>query len=159
MNYHFANHRQVRKNLLDLLQNTSEKDLLTIPDGFNNNIYWNIAHCIAQQQLLCYYLSGNQFRIDKYWVETYKKGTFANVDVKQSEMEDLAYLLIETSKILMKDFDNDFFPDYTPYSTSFGIDLKNIQDAIVFNNMHESLHYGYILSQKRALIGEGLSSL
>ena len=53
MNYHFANHRQVRKNLLDLLQNTSEKDLLTIPDGFNNNIYWNIAHCIAQQQLLC----------------------------------------------------------------------------------------------------------
>lgn len=42
-------------------------------------------------------------------------------------MEDLAYLLIETSKILMKDFDNDFFSDYTPYSTSFGIDLKNIQ--------------------------------
>ena len=75
MNYHFANHRQVRKNLLNILQTTSEKDLLTIPDGFNNNIYWNIAHCVAQQQLLCYYLSGNQFRIDKYWVETYKKGT------------------------------------------------------------------------------------
>ncbi|WP_312763629.1 DinB family protein [Epilithonimonas sp.] len=159
MNYHFANHRQVRKNLLHILQNTSEKDLLTIPDGYNNNIYWNIAHCVATQQLLCYYLSGNQFRIDKYWIETYKKGTFANVDVKASEMEDLAFLLIETSKILMKDFDNDFFLDYTPYSTSFGIDLKNIQDAIIFNNMHESLHYGYILSQKRALIGEGLSSL
>ena len=79
------------------------------------------------------------------------------MDVKQSEMEDLAYLLIETSKILMKDFDDDFFSDYTPYSTSFGIDLKNIQDAIIFNNMHESIHYGYVLAQKRALIAEGLS--
>lgn len=157
MNYHFANHRQIRKNLLNLLQSTSEKDLLAIPDGFNNNMYWNIAHCVATQQLLCYYLSGNQFRINKYWIETYKKGTFANVDVKPSEMEDLAFLLIETSKILMKDYDADFFSDYTPYSTSFGIDLKNIQDAIIFNNMHESLHYGYILAQKRALIAESLN--
>lgn len=154
MNNHFSNHRAIRKNLLNILQNTSEKDLLTIPDGFNNNIYWNIAHCVATQQLLCYYLSGNNFRIDKTWVETYKKGTFANTDVKTPEIEDLAFLLTETSKILMKDFDEGFFTDYTPYSTSFGIDLKNIQDAIIFNNMHESLHFGYILAQKRALLIE-----
>jgi hypothetical protein len=48
----------------------------------------------------------------------------------------------------MKDYDDDFFPDYTAYSTSFGIDLKNIQDAIIFNNMHESLHFGYVMAQK-----------
>ena len=47
-----------------------------------------------------------------------------------------------------------FSPDYTAYSTSFGIDLKNIQDAIIFNNMHESLHFGYAMAQKRALAGE-----
>lgn len=154
MNTHFQNHRAVRKNLLNILQNTSHKDLLTIPDGFNNNIYWNIAHCAATQQLLCYYLSGNPFRIDKYWVDTYKKGTLPNLDVSESEVEDLGFLLIETSKILMKDYDDDFFPDYTAYSTSFGIDLKNIQDAIIFNNMHESLHFGYVMAQKRALAGE-----
>ena len=124
MNTHFQNHRAVRKNLLNILQNTSHKDLLTIPDGFNNNIYWNIAHCVATQQLLCYYLSGNPFRIDKYWVDTYKKGTLPNLDVSESEVEDLGFLLIETSKILMKDYDDDFFPDYTAYSTSFGIDLS-----------------------------------
>ena len=118
MNTHFQNHRAVRKNLLNILQNTSHKDLLTIPDGFNNNIYWNIAHCVATQQLLCYYLSGNPFRIDKYWVDTYKKGTLPNLDVSESEVEDLGFLLIETSKILMKDYDDDFFPDYTAYSTS-----------------------------------------
>ena len=47
MNYHFQAHRQVRLNLLEILLNTSQKDLMFIPDGFNNNIYWNIAHTFA----------------------------------------------------------------------------------------------------------------
>ncbi|MDR2205494.1 MAG: DinB family protein [Flavobacteriaceae bacterium] len=153
MNYHFLAHRQVRKNLLNILQNTSHKDLLEIPDGFNNNIFWNIAHCVATQQLLHYYLSGNSFRIDKYWVETYKKGTLPNLDVQPFEVEDLAFLLTETSKILMRDYDAGFFTDYTPYNTSFGMDLKNIQDAVIFNNLHESLHCGYAMAQKRAILG------
>ena len=154
MNYHFKAHREVRRNLLEILQNTSTKDLLLIPDGFNNNIYWNIAHCVATQQLLHYYLSGNPFRIDTYWIETYKKGTLPNLNVQQSEVDDLAFLLTETSKVLMKDYDDDFFPDYTSYTTSFGLDLKNIQDAIIFNNMHESIHLGYAMAQKRAILGE-----
>src|SRR5690606_6028472 len=154
MNYHFQAHRQVRNNLLVILQETSVQDLTLIPDGFNNNIYWNIAHTVATQQLLCYYLSGNPFRIDKYWIENYKKGTLPNMDVQQSEVEDLAFLLTETSRIMMKDYDADSCSDYTPYTTRFGLDLKNIQDAIIFNNMHESLHYGYIMAQKRAILGE-----
>lgn len=154
MNYHFQAHRRVRKNLLSVLQETPPDELMHIPDGFNNNIYWNIAHTVATQQLLCYYLSGNPFRIDKYWIETYKKGTLPNFNVAQSEIEDLEFLLTETSRILTKDYDADFFTDYTPYTTSFGMDLKSIQDAIIFNNMHESLHYGYVLAQKRAIVGE-----
>lgn len=154
MNYHFLAHRTVRKNLLDILQNNSQQDLLHIPDGYNNNIYWNIAHTVATQQLLCYYLSGNPFRIDKYWIETYKKGTLPNLNVSASEIEDLTFLLTETSKILMKDYDAGFFTDYTPYTTSFGMDMKSIQDAIIFNNMHESLHLGYAMAQKRAILGE-----
>ena len=154
MNYHFLAHKQVRRNLLEVLQDTPLDELLLIPDGFNNNIYWNIGHCVATQQLLHYYLSGNPFRIDKYWIENYKKGTLPNLNVSPSEVEDLSFLLSETSKILMKDYDADFFSDYNSYTTSFGLDLKNIQDAIIYNNMHESLHYGYILAQKRAIIGE-----
>ena len=145
---------QIRRNLLAQLQQNSLEDLLLIPDGFNNNMYWNIAHCVATQQLLHYYLSGNPFRIDRYWVDTYKKGTLPKLDVSISEVEDLRYLLVETSKILVKDYDHDIFDDYTSYTTSFGLDLKNIKDAVIFNNMHESLHYGYAMAQKRAIIGE-----
>lgn len=74
--------------------------------------------------------------------------------MQQSEVDDLAFLLTETSKVLMKDYDDDFFPDYTSYTTSFGLDLKSIQDAIIFNNMHESIHLGYAMAQRRAILGE-----
>lgn len=125
-----------------------------IPNGFNNNIYWNIAHCVATEQLLHYYLSRLPFRIDKFWIETYKKGTLPNLNISESQVEDLSHILIETSKILMKDYDDGLFEDYTPYTTSFGLDLKNIQEAIIFNNIHEGLHLGYAMAQKRALLGE-----
>lgn len=154
MNYHFQAFQQVRKNLYNLLVTTDPKELILIPDGFNNNVYWNIAHTVATQQLLHYYLSGNPFRIDQYWIETYKKGTLPNLNVSATEIEDLGFLLLETSKILIKDYDADFFPEYTPYTTSFGMELRSIQDAIIFNNMHESLHMGYVLAQKRAILGE-----
>lgn len=154
MDYHFKAHLQIRKNLLKILVNTSKDDLLEIPYGFNNNIYWNIAHCVATQQLLHYYLSDNLFRIDSYWIENYKKGTLPKLEVNDSEIEDLKFLLTETSNVLVKDYDEDLFEDYNSYTTSFGLDLKDIDEAIVFNNIHEGLHYGYVMAQKRALLGE-----
>lgn len=154
MTYQFQTHKTVRKNLKEILDSTPYEELMLIPDGFNNNLYWNLAHCVATQQLLHYYLSGNSFRIDKYWVETYKKGTLPNLDVSTSEIEDLGYLLTETSKILAKDYEAGLFTDYSNYPTSFGISLSSIEEAIQFNNVHEGLHYGYALAQKRAILGE-----
>ena len=154
MNYHFLAHRQVRENLQEILRKTSLEELTMIPDGFNNNIFWNIAHCVATQQLLHYYLSGNEFVIDTVWIENYKKGMFSNLDISQEDVQNLDFILIETSKVLVKNYDEGIFSDYRPYSTSFGLDLKKIQDAIIFNNMHESLHYGYVMAQKRAILGE-----
>lgn len=154
MNYHFKAHLQIRENLLNTLETTSLEELTLIPDGFNNNIFWNIAHCVATQQLLHYYLSGNPFRVNEYWVNNYKKGTLPSLSVSQDDIQNIKFLLIETSKLLVSDYDEGLFDDYSPYSTSFGLDLKKIQDAIVFNNIHEGLHYGYIMAQKRAILGE-----
>lgn len=153
MNYQFTVHRQIRENLFKILKSTLKEELLAIPDGFNNHIFWNIAHCVATQQLLHYYLTDNDVQIDRKWVDKYKKGTLPNFDVEESDIEDLGFLLRETSRLLVKHYDKGVFgTNYQSYTTSFGIDLKSIQDAITFNNMHESLHYGYVLAQKRALV-------
>lgn len=154
MEFNFMVHHQIREKLIKTLKETQIEDLLTIPDGFSNNIFWNVAHCMATQQLLHYYLTGNDVKIDRKWIDKYKKGTLPNFDIEESDVIDLIYLLRETAKDLVKDFDNGIFVEYKSYTTSFGLDLRTIQDAIIFNNMHENLHYGYVLAQKRALLGD-----
>ena len=154
MDYLFTAHLQIRENLSSILARTPLEQLLYIPDGFNNHIFWNIAHCVATQQLLHYYLTGNDFRIDDSWIDKYKKGTLPNFDVTAGDVEDLNFLLKETSKLLASDYAKGYFADYQPYSTSFGLKLMSIRDAVIYNNMHECQHYGYVLAQKRAILGE-----
>lgn len=154
MEYHFRIHQEIRRNLRNILLSTSLDSLLVIPDGFNNHMFWNIAHCVATQQLLHYYLSENDFRVKTIWIEMYKKGTLPNFEVTQEEVEHLSFILTETSKYLNEDYQNGLFTDYQTYTTSFGADLKSIQDAIIYNNTHESMHLGYVMAQKRALLAQ-----
>jgi hypothetical protein len=48
---------------------------LKVPEGFNNNIIWNIAHVIVTQQILVYKLSGLPMIVTDEMVEKYRKGT------------------------------------------------------------------------------------
>lgn len=150
----FEHLKKIRLQIKDILLDTSPEELAYIPDGFSNNIFWNAAHCLATQQLLHYYLTGNSFRIDAYWVEHFKKGTLPTLSVREDEVEDLAFLLTKTSEILKNDYDEGYFTDYQKYTTSFSITLKNIDDALQFNNLHESLHLGYSMALKKAILGE-----
>ena len=47
-----------RVHLLDVVKDLSIEQLNHIPDGFNNNIIWNLAHIVATQQNICYKRAG-----------------------------------------------------------------------------------------------------
>jgi predicted ribosome quality control (RQC) complex YloA/Tae2 family protein len=40
---------------------------------------------------------------------------------------------------------------FQPYETSYGLKLNTIEEAIRFNNVHEAMHLGYMMSQRRSL--------
>ena len=50
----FNLHRVSRLKLLAYLEKATPEQLALIPEGFHNNVLWNIAHCVVTQQLLCY---------------------------------------------------------------------------------------------------------
>ena len=58
-----------------ILERYSIEQLNYIPAGFNNNLFWNIAHCAATMQLLVYSLSDSEWRISKDIVKGYRNGT------------------------------------------------------------------------------------
>ena len=135
-----------RKVLSHFLKKNTLAQLNTIPEGFNNNIIWNIAHIIVVQQMLVYKLSGLTMVIYDEMVEKYKRGTKPTQDVTQSERDEIQALLLETINQTMVDFDSKIFQNYQEFRSLSGYTMKNIEDALSFNYYHEALHTGVIMS-------------
>ncbi len=145
----FEKTRGFYKNFLDRL---SLEDLNKIPDGFKNNIIWNIGHIVVTEQLLLYRLSGMPTLVSDEMIEKYKIGTKPEAFVTQEEVDEISELLFSTIKKTQEDYKNNKFENYKEYTVSTtGNTLKNIDDAISFALFHEGIHLGYILALKKSL--------
>lgn len=150
MDIHFTTSMQNRKMLYRLLKHTPKEVLFAIPDGFRNNIWWNIAHVVAVQQSLFYYLSGTPLTVEKALVKKYAKGTFPEGEPSAEEMETISKALFSSVEQAWEDYRAGKFVNYNPYETSAKVTLSNIEDAIAFNSFHEGLHLGSILGLLKA---------
>ncbi|WP_026998899.1 DinB family protein [Eisenibacter elegans] len=138
-----------RQNLLTALAPLSLAQLNHIPQGFRNNLIWNLGHLVVTQQLLVYRNSGLQTIVPEELIVKYRKGTVPDGKASQAERAQLERLALELIYKTALDFEQGAFETYTPYATSYGAILNNLHDAMVFNNVHEGLHYGYVLAQRR----------
>lgn len=143
---------QNRRNLYAILERMPKEELLKIPNGFRNNIWWNIAHVVVTQQLLVYKLSGLPMRIPNELVEKYKKGTVPDGTATDDEIKMVSGFLLSTIEWTQADFENGLFTAFNEYPTSAKVTLKNVEDAINFNLFHEGLHLGAILSLKKIMM-------
>lgn len=140
-----------RKALEKILDKYSLEQLNKVPEGFKNNLIWNVAHVVVTQQLLVYKLSGLPMMIDDKIVNLYKKGTKTERPATALEVAEIKELLFTTLDKTEKDLQNGVFSNYSDYETSTGFVLKSVQDAINFNNFHEGIHLGYILALKKSI--------
>lgn len=152
MEKHFEDLVQIRQHFIDYLLNYDLKRLTFIPMGFKNHIFWNCAHALVTQQLMTYYLSDNEMLVENDWVMRFKKGTFGDQNVTEDDVRTLIKLLQSTQVRLRKDYFAENLAYYRPYQTSFGINLETIEDAIRFNNLHESLHLGYVKALSKNIL-------
>jgi hypothetical protein len=141
-----------RAALAKIIENYSLEDLNKIPEGFNNNIIWNIGHVIVTEQLLVYKLSGLQPMVSDVLINKYRKDSKPEGDVSQAEVDEIKALLFSTIERTKKDYANNAFSGYNEYTVSTtGNTLKNVDDALNFVLFHEGMHIGYILALKKAL--------
>lgn len=138
--------KKSRELVFKKIENLTNEQLHKIPEGFNNNIIWNVAHLVVTQQLLHYKLSGLQCLIPDELIEKFKKGTSPSETLNDEEIEEIKELLIGLPDTLEEDYTAGIFENYQVYPTSTGFVLTDIQNAIAFNNMHEGLHLGVIMS-------------
>ena len=149
MNIQFEALKKSRELVLKFLDGLTLEQLHTIPEGFNNNIAWNVAHLVVTQQLLHYKLSGLQCLVSDELVDGYRKGTKPTETFTEEEFEEVKELLIGLPDTLREDYEAGIFKEYTEYETSTGFVLSSFEHAIAFNNLHEGLHLGVIMAMRK----------
>jgi hypothetical protein len=140
-----------RKIYLNFFDDYSLDQLNKIPGGFNNNLIWNIGHVIVAQQSIIYKGSNLPMYISEDLLIQYRPGTKPSGPVSESEAEQLKELLIDLVSKTEADFQKGIFAavSYNERTVVTGFHLASIEDAFEFNNYHEGLHLGYMMSLKK----------
>lgn len=151
MNSIFEIQYTIRQIFVDVLDSHSLEQLNKVPDGFNNNIIWNVAHCIAVQQSVVYKLSGLPSIVSDEFVLKYRQGTKPENPVSQKEVDEIKELLLTTLDQTVKNYNENKFVNYREYKTTLGRGyvLKDIENALDFNNYHEGVHSGMVMILKK----------
>ena len=141
--------RTSRKVLSQFLQGYSLEQLNKVPEGFSNNLIWNIGHIIVVQQMLVYNLSGLPMMVSDEMVQKYKKGTRPENMVMQPEIDAIQSLLFETINRTKSDMHSGLFKNYQEFTSMSGFTMKNAEDAMAFNYYHEAVHTGMMMSIRK----------
>lgn len=149
MKKHFEYLKVTRNNVLKLIENLDLVQLNKIPEGYNNNLAWNLGHIVATQQLLCYGLSGLPMDMDNEFIGKYRKGSKPEGDITQADLDFMKNQMIILADKMEDDYGNGTFKEYKEYTTSFNATLSSVEDGIIFNNMHEAMHLGFMIALKK----------
>ncbi|MBL7934065.1 MAG: DinB family protein, partial [Bacteroidia bacterium] len=122
--------RQVRTNVLNMASALSLEQLNKVPQGFKNNIAWNIGHLVAAVQGVCYGRSGLPMNVEASFFEMYKPESKPERDITTEELEEIKTLMFSTLDKLEVDYEKKIFGGFTPFKTRTGVQLNSIEDAI-----------------------------
>ena len=141
--------QQSRRLFINLMEDLSIEALNKIPEGFNNNIAWNFGHLVVSQQVLCYKLANLPLKIDASYVAKYAKGTKPSSFIDAEELGFLKQQAVILIDELIADIQAGIFDSFDTYTTSFGVVLNEVEDAVKYLTMHEGLHLGYAMALKK----------
>ena len=143
------NIRKVRAFLLEGIKDLTTEQLNRIPEGFNNNIIWNLGHLVAAQQGICYKRAGVVPHISEEFWEQFRSGSKPERLLSESEIANIKQLFSTTLDQLEADYNNNMFTGYTAWNTRYDVEIKSIDDALRFVPYHEGLHSGVINTMKK----------
>lgn len=147
--------KSVRTFLLSQIAELTTEQLNKIPEGYNNNIIWNLAHLVCAQQSICYLRAAQPVIIDQKYIKPFTTNTKPAEFINKAEIEKIKKIFTDSIDQLQIDFDKKIFDQYTPSENIlkiYGVSLMTIDDALEFILYHEGFHTGYIISLKHLVL-------
>ena len=151
--------KQPRFFILKLIEDLTTEQLNHIPQGFNNNLIWNLAHIISGQQGICYKRAGLPVAVEDKYFTPYRPDTKPERFIDADEIAAIKQLFLTTIDQLETDIQNNLFTGYSAWLSRYGTEITSFDDALHFLPFHEGLHCGYMMALKRAVLNEKPGSL
>ncbi|GGE31271.1 formate dehydrogenase [Pullulanibacillus camelliae] len=141
----------VRQRTINAVKGLSDHVLDTIPEGFNNNVRWNLGHVYLVQENFAFRLAGEPGEIPEAFNEFFAKGTKpADWDSKPPTLETLIEMLENQSKRIEETFKDRLDERVKkPFTTESGLNLNTIGELLTFSLYHEGIHFNAINLLKR----------
>jgi hypothetical protein len=96
MNTKIENIKSFRLFLLEQIDYLTTKQLNEIPEGFNNNVIWNLGHLICVQQNMCYVKAGLSIAVDDKYFSPFLSGTKPESFIHEQEIKNIKEVFISS---------------------------------------------------------------
>jgi uncharacterized damage-inducible protein DinB len=148
----FKQFQFVRFQTLKLLEATTEEQANKVPEGFNNNIRWNLGHIYVSLDNLMYSYLGEQHDISDDYFNLFHFNTSPsdwNGDVPT--LDELKEKLISQENRIKETFSGRLTEQgEKPFNLGV-VELESLGEVLNFALWHEGTHRGTIIAIKRAL--------
>ena len=143
--------KRSREIITEIFLSYSDEELIKIPNGFNNNLLWNIGHILTVNQKLIYKATKTPIIIPEELYKRYDTGTVPTIEEDAKNILLIRELLPFSFEQSILDYENSKLGSFNALTTGTGFHLSSIEDAFSFNNYHEALHIGLMLNVKKFL--------
>lgn len=141
----------VRQATLKAVENLSESQISVVPEGFNNNILWNLGHIYLVQERFVYQIPQKAAQIPNGFLELFGQGTKPSEwNVQPPALSEVLQVLKEQPtriKEMLKDHLRDELPK--PFTLPSGLTFNTIGELLTFSMYHEGMHVQTIKMLKR----------
>ncbi len=151
MKYHalLEQMKEVREYLLMSSRALTTEQLLCVPEGFRNNILWNVGHVITDNCTMLYPQCGHEFPLPNHYLGWFEPGTSPDTWTDPPSLKEILDAGERTKDKLIEDCEAGRMESYAPMKLDDGIVLTNIASAIAHCNTHEAIHLGVVLALRK----------
>ncbi|WP_017812221.1 DinB family protein [Paenibacillus shenyangensis] len=139
-----------RQNIQKYFENLPEQHRTTVPQGFNNNLHWQIGHIVTVTDGIVYGFAGKEPKLPKAYSEFFGPGTKpAEWNGEPPAWDEIIKVLNEQPEQLREVFADQLDTPVGKADNFAG--AKVINDLLELNLSHESSHSGMINAMSRLL--------
>ncbi|WP_423410570.1 DinB family protein [Heyndrickxia sp. MSNUG] len=144
----FTQLESFRNYILGVVEQVTAEEADLIPQGFNNNIRWNLGHIYLDQYLWIQALTKEKAPVAEQFKEWFGYGSSpANFTSETPSFEELRNLLKEQPAKIKEEYGNRLEEEFPP--TEMG--MHTIEQVLTRTIFHEGMHLQTILDIKKLL--------